>query len=141
MKLSPRQQAAWEYLNRAGRASATLMHKHGFRGDTLGALVKRGLIRYEMRSADRAPFRVYYRVDFDKELALEVYRNRVVKGWAFRDHSVDTQVAIRRFLRTGLREELPEQYQANFDPVAAQFKQDMGIAAVQEGETEEQGHG
>jgi hypothetical protein len=38
------------------------------------------------------------------------HRNRVVHGWAFRDHTDEEIVGIRKYLETGDTSELPERY-------------------------------
>lgn len=43
----------------------------------------------------------------------EARRSRVVKGWAFRDHSTVEKQAIRRYIATGdISDDLPESYKA-----------------------------
>lgn len=44
-----------------------------------------------------------------------VLRNRVVKGWAFTDLTWNEVEAIRKFLATGERSDLPADYHALFD--------------------------
>ena len=47
-----------------------------------------------------------------KKVAPETWRARVVKGWAFRASSEETNDAIRRWLDTGDLDDLPKSYHA-----------------------------
>lgn len=38
------------------------------------------------------------------------HRARIVKGWAFRNHSYEVNKAILKFLETGNTDDLPEEY-------------------------------
>ena len=47
-----------------------------------------------------------------RKVSPETWRERVVKGWAFRDSSKEINDAILRWLDTGNWDDLPESYHA-----------------------------
>lgn len=51
------------------------------------------------------------------KVATPRQRAAIVHGWAFWDLTPEDDAAIRRFLETGQREDLPSDYRAVFDEV------------------------
>lgn len=48
-------------------------------------------------------------------VATEVERRRIIKGWAFMALPKEENDAIKAFLRSGLKDDLPESWHRSFD--------------------------